>query len=347
MKKTKVLVFCGGEGAKALQEGFFHYFSRVTPQYAINMYDDGQSSGICRQLFGILGPSDLRKIQLFQHCLRFGQTPLFSFLEKRLTVGPETKKYIFFQIKKLSGDYLTAAQAETLRLAATLFFEKIGRPVFKNFSLANILYSGLIIKENLNYSAVEELMAEILKIPPQTVVINSYQSLFLKGVTEKGKIVNGECRVDYGEKDDPFKEVILVDEKGKSVFPSLSAELKNAVKKAKIIVFSCGHYWASLIPTLKTQELRKLLNESLAKKFLVMNNQEGSDMKGLASDKVQEIVYRYLPPQTVTLFNSGAEERMKKRNPDYPSVDLPLSAEGEQLHHPRLLSQAIMTHGFA
>jgi hypothetical protein len=38
---------------------------------------------------------------------------------------------------------------------------------------------------------------------------------------------------------------------------------------------------------------------------------------------------------------------MKKRNPDYPSVDLPLSAEGEQLHHPRLLSQAIMTHGFA
>jgi 2-phospho-L-lactate transferase/gluconeogenesis factor (CofD/UPF0052 family) len=344
VSKVKVLVFCGGSGAKALEEGFYRFFPQVSPQYAINMYDDGQSSGICRQLFGILGPSDLRKIQIYQHCLRFGQTPLSSFLGKRLTVRPQTKGYVFFQIKRLLGDSLTAAQAEALRLAATIFFEKLGRRVFKNFSLANILYSGLMVRENLNYSAVEKLMADILKIPPQTVIINSYQSLFLQGTTQRGKLIKGEHHLDFGDKGDPLKEVFLVDENGRRVVPLLSPELAAAIKESQIIIFSSGNYWASLIPTLLTKGVSQLLAASPAKKFLVMNNEAGSDMRGMRSDAVQEVVYHYLPPETITLFNTEAEKKMTQANPHFPALALPLSKNNRR-HDPGLLCQAIMAQG--
>lgn len=343
VSKVKVLVFCGGSGAKALEEGFYRFFPQVSPQYAINMYDDGQSSGVCRQLLSILGPSDLRKIQLYQHFLRYGQDPLFDFLERRLTIESKTKEFIFSQLKTLSQNgFLTQMEANLLHEATRIFFQQLDQQSFKDFSLANILYSGLVVKNNLNYPTVEKLAASILKIPSKTVVINSYQSLFLKGVTRKGKVVGGEHRLDYGDKDDPWEEIMLIDKNGQEVLPPLSAELKKSIEEADTVVFSSGNYWTSLIPSLKTQKVKELLDASPAKKFLVMNNREGSDMKGLPSNEVQTIVYRYLPPETVTFFNTRADKKMTTINPYFPALSLPLSKGNFSFHDPQLLCQAIM-----
>src|SRR5512136_1968625 len=55
----RVVVLCGGRGSGVLVNQLLDLGASVT--CLVNAYDDGLSTGRLRQVFGELGPSDLRK----------------------------------------------------------------------------------------------------------------------------------------------------------------------------------------------------------------------------------------------------------------------------------------------
>ena len=57
--KPKILIFCGGRGSGELANQLLDSGADVT--CCVNAYDDGLSTGRLRQMFGELGPSDIRK----------------------------------------------------------------------------------------------------------------------------------------------------------------------------------------------------------------------------------------------------------------------------------------------
>ncbi len=58
-KKPNILIFCGGRGSGELVNQLLDSGANVT--CCVNAYDDGLSTGRLRQMFGELGPSDIRK----------------------------------------------------------------------------------------------------------------------------------------------------------------------------------------------------------------------------------------------------------------------------------------------
>lgn len=58
-EKPKILIFCGGRGSGELANQLIDSGADVT--CCVNAYDDGLSTGRLRQIFGELGPSDIRK----------------------------------------------------------------------------------------------------------------------------------------------------------------------------------------------------------------------------------------------------------------------------------------------
>lgn len=57
--KPEIVIFCGGRGSGELANQLLDSGARVT--CCVNAYDDGLSTGRLRQMFGELGPSDIRK----------------------------------------------------------------------------------------------------------------------------------------------------------------------------------------------------------------------------------------------------------------------------------------------
>ena len=62
-RKHRILIFNGGRGATNI----INYFQKKELNFKItsivNAYDDGKSTGNIRDIFNILGPSDIRKVQ--------------------------------------------------------------------------------------------------------------------------------------------------------------------------------------------------------------------------------------------------------------------------------------------
>ena len=65
-----IVIFSGGTGSIAIQEGFSAIYGNenYNIDIIINAYDNGKSTGTCRRIFNdkILGPSDYRKNHMTQ-----------------------------------------------------------------------------------------------------------------------------------------------------------------------------------------------------------------------------------------------------------------------------------------
>ena len=61
MKKTKVILFCGGSGSESIIK-YFSNQKNIELTLIVNAYDDGKSTGQLRKIIpDLLGPSDFRK----------------------------------------------------------------------------------------------------------------------------------------------------------------------------------------------------------------------------------------------------------------------------------------------
>lgn len=386
----KTLIFSGGTGSIALQTGLYKlYGEAVKTDIIISAYDNGKSTGECRKVFNgkILGPSDLRKNQLTQFKLLNGlgessavpndRIFLYELFNRRISDSSwkEAYSHINREIKatfeKIEHHGASSAMDDKrdllLHLTDYFFYttdsfgekkvrETIKDISFSDFSISNLFYATAAAANGNSLGFAGSLMAELLEIPDNVHLISD-RNLYLHAETLSGTIISDEgCIVAWNHPEDPIADVFLLDEQGKETIPYVDEEnrtdisCKDLIEEADIILFSSGTQWSSLIPTYMHAGLKEMLEKSRAKKYLIMNNIQDCDMKGISAIGLLGTVSRYINLSNVKIvLNSNAEETMSHLSSDSPYRTLTdkLSEKGSSKHCPQKLANIIFQDFFS
>lgn len=354
----KIVIFAGGTGSENLQKGLYEQFHKSTLDYTIitNLYDNGKSTGLCRSAMDgeILGPSDLRKNQLLRHQLEHGDTKLYEFLEERITMAThEVEDYLSDIIANNLS--LTVIARNILQIGIRAFFNRCKSPIqFTDFSVANIIYTGLAAKYSMSEAA--KMMARVLDIPEDAVICNDDTSLFLKCKTESDFIIEDEgLLVEWNNPNDKVVSYYLEDKNGNSKIPVLSDDCKNKMLEADIIIFSSGTQWSSLLPTYGSKGFKETLSVCRAKKYIVLNTSQDKDIKGVSGISLLLQIQQHLgipSVECIPVISSSAEENIRiavddidKLRSKYSHVIYENISNGPK-HHPTKLVKAIFKDYF-
>ncbi len=368
-----IVIFSGGSGSILIQEGLSAVYENnsYNLDIIINAYYNGKSTGVCRKIFDskILGPSDLRKNQLAQFRMQYSdelknsegrETALFDLLNCRFSAGSKEEYYNeAYRLLEESNEKVGEKGTQYLKsLIDYFFFEDIKNHVwrktlegveFQDFAIANIFYSAAASMNGNSMRLSGKAMARLLRIKDNVHLISDV-NLYLQAKTESGYVISDEGDiVSWDNPDDKIVSAILLRD-GKEYIPTIDEEtdlsevrsIKDIVKDADMIIFSSGTQWSSLIPSYMHSGLRKILASSKAKKYLVMNNIEDHDMKGVTADEIIDILGRYIPMKDVTAIVN------KDAVPGMNCVNCGCSISGhiggdEGKHDPEKLVRLLMT----
>jgi len=361
------------------------YENSLQVDVVISAYDNGKSTGECRRVFGgkILGPSDLRKNQLTQFKLQnnldeasenqTAQKLLLELFDERFSKASWQDSYeyaiartkdTFAKIRELGADSDLCSTKEKilLSLIENFFFEthlglsmKVRKSVLtadlNDFSISNMYYSSAAALNGNSLSKAGLLMSEILGIKNHVHLISDI-NLYLYAEAKSGCVISDEgVIVTYDNPADPIAKVALLDEKGNKYVPSVDEDIwvdvktSTLVREADIIIFSSGTQWSSLIPTYMHKGFYQLIKESKAAKYLIMNNREDRDMKGISASGMMNILQDYLPLEDIKIvLNSNADESMSSIEGKWQknTIRKELGEKGSKIHDPIKLAQCIL-----
>jgi 2-phospho-L-lactate transferase/gluconeogenesis factor (CofD/UPF0052 family) len=324
-----VVVLNGGRGAATLipallsQEGL-----RVTS--VVNAYDDGKSTGEIRRFFGMLGPSDIRKVQelmlresdpdyaanlhLFQH-----RYPVDAVRE---TVIKELAEFADGSRSDLAGVSFSSDRVrEALRVfvrefvAGLAVIEKVvpERFSFADCSIMNCLYAGAFLHFRRNIETATMFISRLFKLRG-TVLPNSIEDKKLCALREDGQMLYTEAEIVELRSNVRMERIYLLDQPlDRSRFEPLAVAEKRqyldshhcfvgatphvrlALQQADLIIFSAGTQHSSLYPTYLTAGLAQSIadNRSAFKAFVTNIGADYETPSYVASDYVKG-AFRYL-----------------------------------------------------
>jgi 2-phospho-L-lactate transferase/gluconeogenesis factor (CofD/UPF0052 family) len=284
-----VTIFSGGSGSEEIQKGLHSYGNSIKVNIIVNGYDDGKSTGIVRKIYNnsILGPSDLRKNQLIKHRLKYGETELYLFLIHRFT-SSNPKEYVLNKLEMISDKINKKILYDTI----ISFFNNSNSMSYsyEDFNIGNIIYSQLMSTNN-------NIMHTILGIDNE-VYYQCNKPLRLKAITENNIILeNEEDIVNFNNNSDKIKDVYFINDNNKLDEPGL--EVVDIINKSDIIIFSCGTQWSSLIPTYKSKNFYNTIKNAKAKKYLICNLNNDSDMINSTLSDYFNLYTKYLPTEQI------------------------------------------------
>lgn len=312
----KITILSGGSGNDALVKGLTKMFGKDTDiKVVVNAYDAGKSTGVCREITGTLGVSDIRKnhVRLLKALNPEYNRTYAEFLESRydLTKGHECE-----EVKSK----LEAWGLDALCCYADSFFarQEAKEHEFKDFCIGNIIYAEMF--SELGYEATNKKMSELIGFP-DCVLANDFNNTYIKAVTKNGRRLDEGEIVELSDGDD---EIVGIEYTTGLNGPKLSvSEQKDhlnelaieAVEDADFIVISTGTFWSSIYPTLEFGEFYKYINKSKAKKVWAMNTIEDKDSFGFGTKKFIDTVRQLgldLSDFTI-LLNKDASPLLKER----------------------------------
>jgi|TARA_Y100000310_G_scaffold224926_1_gene226812 2-phospho-L-lactate transferase/gluconeogenesis factor (CofD/UPF0052 family)/hydroxymethylpyrimidine pyrophosphatase-like HAD family hydrolase len=330
----RIVIFSGGRGATNIHKGLRHHFKdkgiRASIVHLINAYDDGLSTGAVRQLIpgGMLGPSDVRKLQFMQYEVEGGEKAVIDFFNFRFK---NHQNEFFNQIKDISkGQYpkcalgrLTANLPNEVRdltkmaLSFIVSLPEFRSLRFDDFSLANLVYAGLAGTQNNSIQSAELIMREVLNLR-DPVVVNSLTNAFLFALTEDGKLLRDEGSiVSYKQRSpiyslfmgeqlltqadiDKFERLADFEDKKHFLFnlssalPTLSMMASKLIDKANLIIYAPGTQYTSLYPTYWTVGLPEVLCKARALKIMVTNIVKDNEIPEFrVVDIIRQAVYYF------------------------------------------------------
>lgn len=331
----KVAIIAGGRGSTALQAGLIPVLGAENISVITNMYDNGLTTGMCRQFFNysILGPSDLRKNHSTAYRLtNFGrpcitETPYTGAVIKLIDLHPE----------------FTEVMKEAIYIFHT-FQEYV-----KDFTIGNILYSGLMFYKGVTFAA--QHMAQYLGLPKNYVVPHATENAFLYCLTVGGDFASEEEVVEgkfFGKINDiELRSKPLFIKGVRSAYappPRLSAIAHHAIQEADLIIVSTGTVWSSIMPTLYADGLEAACSGKPMVGFV--NRIADKDVLEIpALDNVKRInskfrnshIEWYADMDTENLTESSLIKRYPLSKHDTP----------RGLHEPELLAKLVVAKGLS
>lgn len=267
---NNIVILSGGSGNDALLESLIKYggYTDKNINIIVNAYDDGKSTGVCREVTNTLGVSDIRK----------NHEKLYRMLK-----GDKVNKDIlnlYTNRTSIDKNYRTGIPFFDLQIKK--FFERPQSKLFTfdNFNVMNIIYSQLY--SDIGYKKTNELISKNYLAINNIVHLNSFDNMKIVANTEKGFIITDEEKiVDWNN---PFCKITDIDFVGKETV-GLNPKAIDLIKKADLIIISSGTFWSSIYPTLVYKDFYKYINESKAKKLWIINSKEDGDTIGVSSEK--------------------------------------------------------------
>lgn len=282
-----VVVLNGGRGAATLVPALLDV-PGVRLTSIVNAYDDGKSTGEIRRFFGMLGPSDLRKVQalmlpsdaiqdaaraLFNH--RFDDSISYGDALGVLTTFrdgsdlPGTCAGLPDRITVVLRDWIDQF-LEALPLAEVV----IGRRFqFGDCALMNILYAGAFLSNARDMEATVSAVDRLFRLRG-VVLPNSCEDRWLAAEREDGTILATEAEIVELRSNDRLARLFLLERPADAhalaqLAPGdrarflaqrhtpvrLSAGTRLAIEQADAIIYSAGTQHSSLYPTYMSRGL--------------------------------------------------------------------------------------------
>jgi 2-phospho-L-lactate transferase/gluconeogenesis factor (CofD/UPF0052 family) len=250
----------------------------------VNAYDDGKSTGEIRRMFGMLGPSDVRKVQELMlprddpdyeanlHIFRYRFQPTTTHTEAATLLH----EFASEKRRDLAGVYFTNTKVDrTLRTIISEFLkgihtiQKVRGTLFdfSDCSLMNCIYAGTFLLHRRNFESATIYIDRLFKLRG-TVLPTSIEDKQLVAIREDGEVLYSEADVVELRSNARIKRIYLLDKPlDRSRFSKLELEEKeyylsshhsfsqtsrsviSAIKNADIIIYAAGTQHSSLYPT--------------------------------------------------------------------------------------------------
>jgi 2-phospho-L-lactate transferase/gluconeogenesis factor (CofD/UPF0052 family) len=296
----------------------------------VNAYDDGKSTGEIRRFFGMVGPSDIRKVQelmlpeddvdyhsnlrVFRY--RFPMDCVRDEVLAQLSAFADGKK------TDLVGTHFTSIKVRTaLRsfirefLAGLNGIEQVlgERFSFADCSLMNCIYAGAFLEFNRNIEQATMFIDRLFKLRG-TVLPTSIENKKLVALRENGQMLYSEADIVELRSNVRIERLFLLDNLLDKVhfealsieekryyldrhhsYVSVSSGVKLALQQADIVIYSAGTQHSSLYPTYMSAGLAQVIadNKSAYKVFMTNIGADYETPNYLASDYIFG-AHRYL-----------------------------------------------------
>lgn len=324
-----VVIINGGRGAGAVIPALLSQ-KGINLTSIVNAYDDGKSTGEIRRFFGMLGPSDIRKVQ---ELMLSNDDPddaisqlLFSYRfpenishQEAMTVlepfafgtQPELLGKTFLNQRLANG--IRACLLEFVQALKSIEIVKNEKFNFSDCALMNCVYGGAFLLFDRNIEKATLFFDRLFKLKGRVLPTN-IEDKKLMALRENGEMLYTEAEIVELRSNVRIERIYLLDQLlDKSRFEHLSLKEKRyfldrhhsfvpvslavrlALKQADIIIYSAGTQHSSLYPTYITNGLaQEIADNHQALKVLITNI--GADYETpsyQASDYIKG-AYRYL-----------------------------------------------------
>ena len=332
-----ILVISGGSGNDALIKGLKSFYPESNVKVLVNAYDAGKSTGVCREVTGTLGVSDIRKnhIRMYKATTEHVNQCFVEFYDSRydFTKGNEAEEVV----AKLRAWGLSSLEEYAVR-----FFK---RPEAKNYDYKDFCVSNIVYAEmyaEAGYEATNKFFCDMLGLD-DFVILNSFDNIYIKAETQSGHVIEEEGElVEYCNPDDIITKMIY-DLHGESV--GLNPRAINALYDANLIIVSTGTFWSSIFPTLEYLDFYQHLNRSQAKKIWAINCEPDKDCYGVGSNRMIQFVEDLGVDlsQFIILENSDANEILRQEN-DKDHVVYEAMGNNKGKHDGDKYARAVLKH---
>lgn len=309
--EMKIVIFSGGRGSGNLYKGLKDLCKekKISPKVSLisNAYDDGLSTGEVRRLIpdGILGPSDIRKLQETQYNYLFSNKSVKEFFAFRFVIH---KDEYLDELRNLSNNKLPKNLSLSWYKDLPIPLKTVSREALKylfsdtniyklklnNFAFSNLIYAGLCGIYGGSLQQVETKIREILQLT-DPVILNSNENKFLFALTEDGKLLHDEASIVSYKGNSPIYNIYFTDQfltsakvklfsslrsfkskklfcqKISSIHPKINKLAINEIKEADLIVYSAGTQYSSLFPSYYTEGMSETISQSAALKIMITN----------------------------------------------------------------------------
>lgn len=309
---NKITILSGGSGNDAILKALFDMgYTDKDIRIIVNAYDDGKSTGVCREVTGTLGVSDIRKNHEKIHKMIYGDN--------------QNKDFMFFYENRLDLSITNNIRTGNPLLDREIdyFFSRYKAKYFdySNFNLMNIIYSQLY--SSIGYEATNSMFSSLLGIDDM-VKLNSFDNIKIVATTMLGNIITDEGDiVEFKSDNDYIDDIHFV---GKKIY-GLNIDAINIIKESDLIIISTGTFWSSIYPTLKYCDLYKCINENHNKKLWVVNSEQDKDAWGVGfTDFYDELEGLGLDMRGFDiLINTQADRILREGNiPFHKTIKKPL-----------------------
>jgi len=324
-----VVVLNGGRGAATLIPALLDRQGlHVTS--VVNAYDDGKSTGEIRRFFGMLGPSDIRKVQelmlpqddpdyaahrqlfRFRYPVECNRAHVLEELCRFADGGSDTLVGVH-----LDSDGVRAGVRRFVKefVRGLQLIEQVNNEIFDfaDCSIMNCIYAGAFLFFRRNIEEATQAIDRLFKLRG-TVLPTSIEDKKLVALRENGEMLYSEAEIVELRSNVRIERVYLLDrlldrkrfdllstsEKRAYLdqhhcYVGVSSGVKLALKQADIIIYSAGTQHSSLYPTYLSSGLTRSIadNRNAFKVFITNIGADYETPSYKASDYIKG-AYRYL-----------------------------------------------------